>query len=235
MAPILFNVLRWSVALALLAPFALPHVRAHAATRKAQWYFLLVSSFLGINAYNALQYLALTTCAALNISLIGAATPVFVLICGRLFFGQRIKALSACGAVVSNMGVAWVVAREDVARLDAIHFVRGDLFMLTAALAQSVYTLLLKQPRTRVPIAALLAVQIALGLLFSVPFVVVGHLGGGHPPMAWGWRELGIDSSAMRHPRPSPFLATATPRLPTPAVHLPRRQKMSPAANSPCR
>jgi len=191
-APVLLNVLRWSVALALLAPFALRQIGPHVPTLRAQWKFLLLSSFLGITCYNALQYLALTTSSALNISLIGAATPVFILISGRVFFGQRINLLSAIGALVSIAGVACVLARGDLSRLDTISFVPGDLFMLVAAFAWGLYTLLLKQSRARVPITVLLSVQIAIGLLCSLPFAAAEHLWGGYAPLVWGWREIAI-------------------------------------------
>lgn len=191
-APITLNFLRWSVALAIIAPFALRQIGPHLPTLRAKWKLILLSGFLGITCYNSLQYLALTTSSALNVSLIGAATPVFILLSGRMFFGQRISRLSAGGAVVSLLGVACVLARGDIARLDSISFVPGDLLMLVAAFAWSLYTLLLKQNRTGLPALVLMAAQFAAGLLFSLPLLGAEQLWGGYAPITWGWKEIGI-------------------------------------------
>lgn len=190
--PVTLNTLRWSVALALLAPFALPTIVPHAATLRKHGKFLLLSGFLGITSYNALQYMALTTSSALNVSLIGAATPVFILLSGRIVFGQPISCLSAAGAFISLAGVACVLVRGDFSRVDSIRFVAGDLFMLTAALAWSLYTLVIKRQSPRLPVVVLMAAQIGAGVLLSLPLVAMEHAWGQYAPITWGWRELAI-------------------------------------------
>ncbi len=190
--PVMLNTLRWSVALTLLAPFVLPQIAPHLGTLRKHWKFLLLSGFLGITCYNSLQYMALTTSSALNVSLIGAATPVFILLSGRIVFGQPINRLSAGGAFISLVGVACVLVRGAISRIDGISFVPGDLFMLTATLAWSLYTLLIKRQSPKLPVVVLMAAQFCVGVMFSLPLVAVEHIWGNYAATTWGWRELAI-------------------------------------------
>ncbi|ANN68844.1 DMT family transporter [Bordetella bronchialis] len=182
--PVTLNTLRWLMALAVLLPFVLRRVARHRAAVRAEWRAIVIGGFWGITCYNALQYLALTTSNPINTSLIGSSAPVFILLLGRVLFGAPIGARSACGAALSVVGVAWVMLGGRLDGLDAIHFVRGDLFMLAGTCAWSLYTWLLKRHPTRLPTDVLLAAQIVAGLAWSLPFVLAEHAWGGYAPMA---------------------------------------------------
>ena len=175
-APIALNALRWSLAGLILLPFAWRGLIAHRAAITREWRTIAWLSVLGVGAYNALQYLALTTSSPINVTLIGASAPVFIVAIGALFYGERVKAPQVAGALVSVAGVALVIARGRVGSLADLDLVPGDLFMLAAAATWSVYTWLLKKRRPDVPLAPLLFVQIVFGTLFVLPFVLVEAL-----------------------------------------------------------
>lgn len=190
--PITLNVLRWTMALAVLLPFAIRRMARHRAALRAEWRSIAVGGFWGITCYNALQYLALTTSNPINTSLIGSSAPVFILLLGRLLFGAAIGARSACGAALSVAGVAWVMLGGRLDGLDAVHFVRGDLFMLAGTCAWSIYTWLLKRHPSRLPTDVLLCAQIVAGLGWSLPFMLAEHAWGGYAPMAIDWKTAAI-------------------------------------------
>lgn len=190
--PITLNTLRWTMALAVLGPFVARRVLRNRALILAEWRTIVVGGLWGIACYNALQYLALTTSDPINTSLIGASAPVFILILGRLLFKTPISARSASGAALSVAGVAWVMLRGNPGSLSAIHFVRGDLYMLAGTCAWSLYTWHLKRHPSRLPADVLLGTQIAAGLAWSLPALLAEHAWGGYAPVVFEWRTAAI-------------------------------------------
>jgi len=143
--PMALNALRWLVALLLLAPLAR---RLLLQPREAlmRWRGLAWLGFLGMGCYNALQYLALHTSTPLNVTLITASMPVWMLGVGAVFYGVKPTRRQLAGAVLSLAGVALVIARGDPAALLAVHFVPGDLLMLLAIFTWAVYSWMLARP-----------------------------------------------------------------------------------------
>jgi drug/metabolite transporter (DMT)-like permease len=143
--PLTLNFVRWVLAALLLAPLgwqALRDVRVIAAS----WPYLLAIGCLGVGAYNAFQYLALTTSTPLNVTLIAASAPLWMLGVGALLFGQRPAPRQFAGALLSLAGVLLVVSRGSVATLAQVQLVAGDVYILIGALAWAVYSWLLVQP-----------------------------------------------------------------------------------------
>ena len=104
--PFTLNFLRWALALAILFPFVFRRLREDWPLVRTHVRLLVVTSFLSITLYNALQYLALITSSPINIALITASGPIFTLLAGRAFFGAGISRPAALGAVLSMAGVA---------------------------------------------------------------------------------------------------------------------------------
>jgi drug/metabolite transporter (DMT)-like permease len=146
--PLLLNALRWVLVLLILLPMAWPVVATAAARRVllARWRPLALMGFLGVACFNALQYLALTTSTALNVTLIASSLPVWMLAIGALFYRQRPGRRALLGAVLSLAGVAVVLSRGDWAQLAEVRLVAGDLLMLAAVLAWAWYSWLLAHP-----------------------------------------------------------------------------------------
>lgn len=143
--PMTLNALRWGLAFLLLAPLAWPLLRRPGEALK-RWRGLAWLGLLGMGCYNALQYLALHTSSPLNVTLITASMPVWMLGVGALFYGVRPKPRQLAGAVLSLLGVALVIARGDPAALLAVHFVPGDLLMLVAIFTWAIYSWMLARP-----------------------------------------------------------------------------------------
>jgi len=146
--PLLLNALRWGGALLLL--LVLGHAVLGTAERRAailaRWRYFAVLGALGVGAYNALQYLALTTSTPINVTLIASSMPLWMLTVGALFFRERPQPRQLLGAALSLAGVATVMGRGDPAALAQVHFVQGDLFMLAAAASWAGYSWLLVRP-----------------------------------------------------------------------------------------
>lgn len=200
--PLAFNALRWCVALLLLLPLGW-RVLASASAREqilARWRTLSVLGLLGVGAYNALQYMALTTSSAMNVTLIASSMPVWMLAIGAIFYRERPTAQSLLGAVLSLAGVAVVIGRGDLAVLSQVRFVVGDLLMIVAIIGWATYSWLLARPhpsmrgdaRPNWNWAEFLLIQMMFGLVFAgaaagAEVLVVGE------PIKWsGWVLLAL-------------------------------------------
>eukprot|EP01137_Pigoraptor_chileana_P014523 Opistho-2@5038 len=113
--PITLNFLRWALAFAILLPLA-GHVLKPASALWPHWRRFALLGLLGVGAYNALQYLALQTSTPLNVTLVAASMPVWMLGIGGLFFWRvHFPAPGAGrGAVAGGRG-GGLVARRLVA------------------------------------------------------------------------------------------------------------------------
>ena len=126
--PMALNALRWLLAFVLLAPLA-RRLLAHPREALQRWRGLAWLGFLGMGCYNALQYLALHTSSPLNVTLITASMPVWMLGVGAAFYGMKPTRRQLAGAGLSLLGVALVIARGEPAALLAVRFVPGDLLI----------------------------------------------------------------------------------------------------------
>jgi len=145
MPPLMLNALRWSLALLLLLPLGWRAFQ-RPAELLARWRHLALLGMLGVGSYNALQYAALRTSTPINVTLIAASLPVWMLLVGAFCYGEKPRRRQIIGAALSLLGVALVLSRGDVSALARVQFVTGDLLMLLAVMAWSGYSWLLARP-----------------------------------------------------------------------------------------
>lgn len=175
--PLALNAMRWVLAALILLPLGWRALSTAQARREValRWRPLSMLGLLGIGAYNALQYSALTTSSVLNVTLIVASAPFWMLAIGALFYRVRPTVREAIGAGLSLVGVAIVLSRGDPSQLAQVRFVPGDLLMVAAAIAWSFYSWLLARPhpslapgqRPAWDWAAFLLVQVLFGVVWA--------------------------------------------------------------------
>jgi drug/metabolite transporter (DMT)-like permease len=189
-SPMTLNLLRWAIAMVLLLPLA-AHVLRRDSPLWPQWRRFVVLSFFSIGAYNALLYLALNTSTPINVTLVGASTPVWMLLIGRLFFNAPISKRQLLGAVLSLAGVVLVLSRGEWALLLSLRLVVGDLYVLMASCAWAYYSWMLARPSPesaslRADWAAFLLGQIVFGLGWCMASTAVEWtITPAH--IQWGW------------------------------------------------
>jgi drug/metabolite transporter (DMT)-like permease len=187
--PVTLNFLRWLIAFLLLLPLAAPVLRPGSPIWP-HWRRLAVLGLLGVGMYNALQYLALRTSSPINVTLVFASLPVWMILVGWMFFGATVTRRQVAGAVLSFAGVLFVLSRGDLQHLLAARLVPGDLFMLLATVAWSVYSWLLTKTHEPADVrgdwAAFLLAQVAFGVAWSGLFSA-GEWILDEPVMHWSW------------------------------------------------
>lgn len=187
--PITLNFLRWVLAFVILLPLA-GHVLRAGSPLWPLWRRFAVLGLLGVGAYNALQYLALKTSTPINVTLVAASMPVWMLGIGAVFFGAGISRRQVMGAMLSLAGVLLVLSRGDWQQLMQVRLVPGDIYILLATIAWSFYSWLLTRPQEppalRNDWAAFLMAQIVFGLVWSGVFAG-GEWALTEARIQWGW------------------------------------------------
>lgn len=187
--PMTLNFLRWAIALVILLPFA-SFVFRRGSGLWTSWRRFALLGLLGVGLYNSLQYLALQSSTPINVTLVAASMPVWMLLIGTLFFHTRVTGREIVGAILSIAGVLLVLSRGDWHQLLAMRLVPGDIFMMLATISWSFYSWLLTQPKDPKEIrgnwAAFLLVQVIYGLMWSGVFVA-GEWVLGDAKILWSW------------------------------------------------
>lgn len=154
------------------------------------WRRFSILGLLGVGLYNSLQYLALQSSSPINVTLVAASMPVWMLLVGKLFFSARVGYKQVIGAVLSIAGVLLVLSRGEWHVFMAMHLVGGDLYMIAAAIAWAFYSWMLtsrKEPENiRSDWKAFLLAQIAFGVMWSSTFTA-GEWMIGDPRIDWSW------------------------------------------------
>lgn len=201
--PFTFNFLRWALALLVLLPLAGWVLRPGSPVWQ-HWRRYAVLGALAITTYNSLLYLALQTSSPVNVTLVAASMPVWMLLVGRIGYGVAMTRQAWLGAALSLLGVVVVLTQGQPLRLLQLDLVAGDAWMLLAALAWACYSWLLTQPdpcpAIRQDWAAFLLAQMVFGLLVSGVLMAGEWLWllqaprapGAAPLVAWGWPLLGV-------------------------------------------
>ncbi|MEN7538366.1 DMT family transporter [Aurantiacibacter flavus] len=169
--PLTLAFIRWTGALALLAPFAITPLRRDWPELKRAWMPVLVLGVLGIGAFNSLLYSGLQFTTATNALLLQAAVPGVVLLLDRVFFRLRSGTVQIAGTLATMMGVVFIVFEGDPARALALHLGRGDALVLVSVLVWSLYTVFLKLRPEVAPIS-FVAVTFAIGVLANAPLAL---------------------------------------------------------------
>lgn len=189
-SPMALNLLRWLLAFLLLLPLAAGVLRP-SSPLWAQWRRFLLLGLLSTSGYNALLYLALNTSTPINVTLVGASTPVWMLLIGRMVYRQAISGRQMLGAALSIVGVVLVMCRGEWSQLAALRPVVGDVYVLLASMGWAYYSWLLAHPSPesapiRADWAAFLLGQVVFGLVWSLAFTSV-EWGLTGLRLHWGW------------------------------------------------
>ena len=186
--PMTLNLLRWSLALVILLPLGRAALKDGSGAL-VHWRRYALLGLFGIGLYNSFQYLALQSSTPINVTLVAAGLPVWMMLVGRLFFNVKIRAAQSAGAILSILGVLVVLCRGDWHQLAALRLVPGDLYMILATIAWSFYSWILNQqrdvPALRTDWAAFLLVQVFYGVLFSSAFAGIEWSVTAPRPIAW--------------------------------------------------
>jgi len=177
---------RWVIALLLVLPLALPHLRTQWPLLKKGWKPVLALGIVGIGCYNTFAYVALQYTAATNAVLLNSFIPIATIALSWLFLRKHLHPVEGFGVVVSFVGVATIVLRGDPATLGTLSLNVGDLWMLGAVLVWAIYTIGLQWRPTGVDPMLLFAAFAAVGVVGLAPFYAWELASERHINLHWG-------------------------------------------------
>ena len=193
-SPLLLNSIRWLLAALLLMPLGWQVFGLSSPLWQHRLRFLLLG-LLGMGSYNALLYLALQTSTPINLTLIGASMPIWMLLVGGIFYHQTPQKRQLLGALISLLGVVLVLSRGDLSVLWGLELFLGDLLMVIATIFWAFYSWMLSHPgdsdEREWPWAQFLLAQVLTGLMWSLLFSA-GEMMTGTMHVEWGWTSIMI-------------------------------------------
>ena len=176
---------RWTIALLVMLPFALPALRRNWPQWRSEWRASLVLGALGMWICGAFVYIGAETSPAVNIGLIYALAPVLIAVLSIRLLGERLRAVQVAGAAVALCGVAVILFKGSLDNLRAIQLTRGDIWIAVAVLSWTGYSLILKRKHSVLDPLARLAVITFAGILVLLPFTIAETALIGLPPPSW--------------------------------------------------
>jgi drug/metabolite transporter (DMT)-like permease len=164
---------RWALATLVLAPFALPALRAQLPVLRRRWGILLLLAFTGVTLFHALVYLGLESTTTVNAILLNSSLPLFILAFAWILERERATLRQVGGLALSLAGILVILSRGDPESLLALEVNAGDAWILAAMPIWGVYSVLLKRRPPELGGVAFLFVISALGTLLLLPAVVI--------------------------------------------------------------
>ncbi len=174
--PVLFTLLRWALALLIVAPLAWPHLRRDRAALWTRRWVVLTLAVLGTCLYNILVYRGLHDTTAVNGLLMQSVMPLAVLLVG-LLLGQWPTPRQGVAILISILGVLVIAAQGSAETLRTLQFNAGDALILLAVASYAVYSVVLRSKPTVHPMS-LLAVMFSLGVIILTPLAALEWLNG---------------------------------------------------------
>ncbi|WP_343562417.1 DMT family transporter [Kiloniella sp. b19] len=154
--PVTLGFWRWIVACSILGFIGWRSVVREWHIIRPVWFRLSILGILGVSLFNTLVYAGLQTTLATNGLLINSAIPVLIVLLSAILLGKHLVWRQALGILLSTFGVLLLVVQGDLSALLRVEFHKGDLFIVTAALAWGFYSVWLAwKPRELSPLAFL--------------------------------------------------------------------------------
>jgi drug/metabolite transporter (DMT)-like permease len=183
--PLALSFWRWAVAIAVLAPIALPDLlREWPAIRRA-WRPILFFGTCGTVLYNTVGYVGLQDSSATNAVVIQSLIPAWIPLFAWLLFRERLRAVTAAGLLLACAGALAIVTQLDPKRLAMLQGNPGDIWLILNTAMWGLYTAGLRwKPKDIGSLAFMLAVMLA-GMITGLPAYLVEVAAGGTTRASW--------------------------------------------------
>lgn len=164
---------RWLVAAIILLIFAGPRVWSERWLLVRHWRYVAMTGLIGPAIFPCLLYTGLQTTTVTNTSIIQTMVPAMVPFIAWLLLRERVARAQIIGILVSSLGVVIIVTRGDLSTLGKVQFVPGDLIILIAFAAWSLYTVMIRLKPRDMHANTLLAANMVLASIVTMPLWIM--------------------------------------------------------------
>lgn len=164
---------RWLVAIIILTPFVISTIRTDIKKLKPLIPKLVLLGLLGGVIFQSLAYYAAHYTTATNMGIIQSLMPIMAIILAITFLGHVTNLGSVLGVVVSAIGVVVVVSHGDLTSLikHGINF--GDMLMLLATLAFTLYGFFVHKWKLDIPLLQSVYIQAVVTTVILFPLFLI--------------------------------------------------------------
>ncbi|HBO38465.1 MAG TPA: EamA/RhaT family transporter [Pasteurellaceae bacterium] len=174
-APVILNFSRWFPAALILLLLFGKRLPMYWHTIYKTWKILTALAVLGVIIFPVFLYQGLQTTTALNASIYLAIVPIVVIFLNRVAFGDKIRPVVLLGAMISFIGVLWLLSHGELRRLLVLDVNRGDLWAIGSAIAWAIYCCVIRLRPADLSNPVMLTVQVTIAMLLFTP-VFIGQL-----------------------------------------------------------
>jgi drug/metabolite transporter (DMT)-like permease len=168
--PMALSFYRWLVALIIIMPFAMVHIKKDSKLIKENIGFLFILALPSVAIYNSIIYLGAQYTTATNISLVVATMPVMTILFAWIMNREKPFLIQSLGIGISLCGMLVIIAKGSWHLLVSLSFNPGDLLIVIAIASWSFYSVMLKKRQIDISPISFLTILIALGLVCIMPF-----------------------------------------------------------------
>jgi len=197
-APHMLALARWAVAVLLLGAFCRSELWAKRALIRAEAGRFVVLGALGMWVCGAFVYIGARSTLAVNIGLLYAAAPVLIALASAVWLRERFARAQALGVCLALAGVLHILFKGDWAAALALGVNAGDLWVATAVLCWTAYSLLLRAWPSAFGALARLTLIACGGVLVLIPFTLWEALYW--LPSTLSWQSVGLVLAAALLP-----------------------------------
>jgi drug/metabolite transporter (DMT)-like permease len=167
--PVALNFFRWTIAVLILAPFAVPGLAGKGPLIRRNFGLLLLLAFTGVALFQSLVYLGLTSTTAINGMLLNSSGPLFMILCSWAIERERTTLRQVAGMLISLAGILVILSRGELRNLLVLELHAGDAWILLAMPVWGTYSVLLKRRPQELGGTEFLFVISVLGLALLAP------------------------------------------------------------------
>lgn len=160
---------RWMVAVACMLPLGLGPMLRHRKEVRRHIRLLAVYGFIGMSLANMFYYKAPETASAVNMVILAAVAPLFMMLYARVLFGEPITRRRLAGSFIALFGVATLVTKGHLGELAHMRLTPGDFWTLGGAACFSFYSVALRYFKSNLPVRAFLLAIFLFGLIWTLP------------------------------------------------------------------
>lgn len=168
-APIILNYSRWLPAALILLLLFGKRTLSFLSTILQHWAVLTALALLGVVIFPVFLYQGLQTTTSLNASIYLAVVPILVLLLNRVVFGDPIKPSALLGAIMSLIGVLWLLSHGQLHRLYQLEINQGDLWAIGSSMSWAIYCCIIRFKPTTLPNTILLTAQVGIAVFLFTP------------------------------------------------------------------
>lgn len=165
--------LRWLICAIILLLFTGPRVWAERWILLQHWRYVTMTGLIGPALFPCLLYMGLKTTTVTNTSIIQTMVPAMVPFIAWVLLRERVARAQIFGIMVSSMGVVIILTRGDLSTLGDVQFVPGDLIILAAFCAWSLYTVMIRRKPAEMHANTLLSANMVLASIVTTPLWIM--------------------------------------------------------------